>query len=770
VHHLTRLSLTYPKTTIAILLVVTAILGAGLPNVRSEYGYRVLVGDDYPSIQALDALIEQFGGGLPVQIAWECGPGRPCANVFDEASLKMADAVTRELAGAEGVRDVVGPANAPLLVPQADGFAVRRFVERGRVADDASYLARRALDDRLWRGKLVSSDGNVGAIIVQPADTRSATDILVVDAVHSALIPFERQGFHFHMAGDAAETYLGGRELAESSTRLVPLTVLVIGFVLYVLSRSARQTLVVLATMGVTLLWTFGLLGWIGWPRDGILEVLAPLLLIVGVCDSMHLLAGLADAREREEATGDDPESPSARRRRLLEVSRDVGGACTFTTLTDAGAFLSFLTSSLDTFVRFGVISAFGVMAALCLSFSLFPLLMCAVPHGRAAPHSTGNRWSSALDQIASLSRRRARPILVVAGISVVVFSYCWIALLRVDTNWLESWGNRSKLTRSVRFIEEKLGSSRSIEVRLTIPESTSLDAPESIGVVRGLSDALGRINGVSGTSSVLDLVATVNRLLHDNDPVYERAPAEAGATAEILELLSLDDESVVSPWLNIDHSQLRLSATTRALSYQEGVGFLAQFERARSSIVPPNWGVAVTGAIPMTVAWVTDVQATQLRGFPTAVLTVYLLVAGFLRSWRLGLAALLPTLIPIVVTLGAMGLLGLSLDVGRAMIGSVVIGIGVDDAIHLLSQYRKHRENGSPAPAAMSAAMQHSGRAILVNALSLSLGFLTLMASAWQSISSFGFFVALAILGALVSTLVVMPALIFTFTRSADA
>jgi hypothetical protein len=269
-------------------------------------------------------------------------------------------------------------------------------------------------------------------------------------------------------------------------------------------------------------------------------------------------------------------------------------------------------------------------------------------------------------------------------------------------------------------------------------------------------------------TTSVLDMVASVNRLVHDNDPAFEVIPENPSSTAEILEMLSLDDESVVSPWLNIDHSQLRLSVETRALTYREGLGFLADFERIRSSVVPPEWGVEVTGAIPMTASWVTDVQATQLRGFPTAVLTVYLLVAGFLRSWRLALAALLPTLIPIVVALGSMGLLGLSLDVGRAMIGSVVIGIGVDDAIHLLSQYRKHREAGSPAPAAMTAAMQHSGRAILINALSLSLGFLTLMASAWQSISSFGFFVALAILGALVSTLVVMPALIFTFTRRA--
>ena len=80
-HHLTRLSLIYPKTTMIILLAITAVLAAGLPRVRTEFGYRVLVGDDHPSIQALDALIAQFGGGLPLQIGWTCGGERtrPCA-------------------------------------------------------------------------------------------------------------------------------------------------------------------------------------------------------------------------------------------------------------------------------------------------------------------------------------------------------------------------------------------------------------------------------------------------------------------------------------------------------------------------------------------------------------------------------------------------------------------------------------------------------------------------------------------------------------------
>ena len=74
-HRLTEFSLRRPWLTLAVLLVITGVLAEGLPKVKPAYGFRVLIGSDHPAIQALDSLIEEFAGGHPVRIAWECGPG-----------------------------------------------------------------------------------------------------------------------------------------------------------------------------------------------------------------------------------------------------------------------------------------------------------------------------------------------------------------------------------------------------------------------------------------------------------------------------------------------------------------------------------------------------------------------------------------------------------------------------------------------------------------------------------------------------------------------
>ena len=762
-YRLTRLSLTYPKITLLVLALITVVLGVGLTRLRTEFGYRVLIGDDHPSIETLDSFIEQFGGGLPLRILWECGDGHPCQTIFDQTSLAMADKVTRMLSPLAVVRKVHSLSNAGLLIPSPGGFQVRRLVEDGEPAADAEELGRRAVVDPLWLGNLVSADGTVASIVVQAIDNEGETDIRIYEAVEEALVPFREKGFEFHLVGEAPSNVIGGRDLAESSAKLIPLTVLVIALILLALSRSWQDAAISLSTMGVGLLWTLGFLGWLGWPRDGILQVLAPLILVMGVCDAIHLLARYSAEMDSGNGRGDR----HARAQVLLEVVRDVGAPCLITTLTTAGAFLSFLTSVLETFVRFGVISAFGVSCCLVLTFTLLPILTQMLHGAGTREKRTSELWRAALGAVRRTSEERAVPILVATAVLFIVCGIGWITRLRVDNYWLESYGEQSRLVQSLRFVEERLGPADTLEIEIALPSETALADPKTLGAVDEFIRFLSTVDGLGSTTSILDLVKRVNRLLHDDDPAFERLGEATAANAELIELIALDDPSVLDSWLSLDRSRLRLSVEATEQSYSSRKAGLEAVRRHVRSVLPESWNVQYSGEYAIAMNWVRDVQGTQVRSFPTALILVLAMVAVFLRSIRLALAAMVPTLLPVVVTLGTMGWAGMSLDVGRAMIAAVLIGIAVDDSIHVLYQYRRRRAAGDTPQEAIRGAVLHVGRAVVTTSVALSLGFLTLMASAWQTIASFGFFVSLAILGALAASLFVLPAIIFAFGRS---
>jgi len=424
VYRLTRLSLSYPKTTLLIVAAITIVFAGGLLRLRTEFGFRVLIGDDHPSIQALDRFLAEFGGGLPVQIAWECGEGRPCKSVFDSASLEMAETVTRALASSTGVRNVNGPNNAALLVPTASGFAVRQLVENGKPVSDLEALQRRARSDPLWEGTFASADGTVGVIVVEPSDTQSETDVAVVDAIERALAPFEKQGFEYHLVGAAIDNVVGGRDLSESSARLIPFNVLVVALILFGFVGSWRSVLAVLGTLGAALVWTYGFLGWLDWPQDGILEVLAPLIMVVGVCDAVHLLSRSAAEAQRQRVAGARESSTSL----ILRAARDVSPACFLTTATTAAAFVSFATSALDTFIRFGLIAAFGVSVCLVLTFTVLPVLVAAFPVRGGLAGQASVAWESTLEEIVRTSERRAGAIIAASVALFVICGIGWVA------------------------------------------------------------------------------------------------------------------------------------------------------------------------------------------------------------------------------------------------------------------------------------------------------------------------------------------------------
>jgi predicted RND superfamily exporter protein len=173
------------------------------------------------------------------------------------------------------------------------------------------------------------------------------------------------------------------------------------------------------------------------------------------------------------------------------------------------------------------------------------------------------------------------------------------------------------------------------------------------------------------------------------------------------------------------------------------------------------EFGAELSGPVQVFVQMVDEAQRTQLSSFVSAALVVAAMVAVFLRSLSWALAALLPTLFPVLMTLGAMGLAGVYLDMGTAMIAAVVLGIAIDDVVHLLAPYRRRLAAGDPPAEAIRAAVLQVGRAAVTSALALSLGLFALTLSSWESVASFGFLSGFAILIALVSGLVILPAVI---------
>jgi uncharacterized protein len=749
-------ALLHSRTVAALGVVLTLGLGVGALRVGTDTGYRAFLGSAHPVVRDLDAVAARFGGGAPFAVTYRCAPPAPCRSVFDAPALAMAYALAVELSAVPGVRRVDGPATSPLLAPEPfDLPRARRLAPDGVPVADLAELVPRALADPLWVGQIVAPDASAGALIVTLEDSAGATAERAVDAALAASARFVAQGFSFAFAGGPVEFVVAGRELDRNAQRLVPVIVLLVGALLWLAFRSAAPALLALGAVGVALVFAIGVQGWLGWPRTSFFQVLPPLLLTIGVCYGIHLLSAYA-ARLAQSGGGDDAR-PAALSAALSDVSRP----CLYTALTTAAGFVSFEVSGLESLARFGWIAALGVMFALLVTFTLLPVAALRLPARFLTPARSQALWGRTVDRVAaSATRWRWRTLGVTLALSLL--SLAGITQLRIDASFEELYGPDNTVVRWAREAA-RVRSAETLEIALALPpgvEPTSALALRTLARLEGLARP-----GLARPLSILTPMRELYALLYGEALSLEGADFAPERIASLLRILRREAPTLVALYVaeasGAEPAALRLGFQGEKLPQDELRLLVAGVERDVAAALPSGFSARVTGPLVVVSRMIDEIRDTQIGSFGSALLLVGALSALCLRSVPLALLALVPTTLPVLLTLGAMGAFGVPLDVGTAMVAALVLGLGVDEALHLLAAYRRRREAGRRREAAIEDALREVGRPILTSAAALSVGFLVLVFVPWKSLASFGVVSVLAINASLLADLFVLPALL---------
>lgn len=758
---LAKLSLRFPVAVLVALALATCGLASGIPRLESDVGYRAFLGREHPAIVALDGFVERFGGGIPLAAVWTCGESSACDTIFDPASLAMAHAVARTLEATRGVQRVDSPATTPLLAPELFGLPRgRQLAANGEPARDVEALALRALRDPVWVGQIVAPDGKTGAIVAHLESSEGEISAHVVAALEATLAPFEASGFRFYLVGGPLELVIAGAELEAATVRIVPVMVCLIVLVLLALFRSWVATALALAAPGLAVLWTFGAMSWLGWAQNSLTQAVPPLVLAIGLCNAVHVLAAYASHSAVEAST-----SSEERRAIALEVCGDVGSPCLLTTLTTAAGFASFGISTLESFARFGLIAALGVLAALFLTFTLLPVVLVRLPASTLHRVALTRTWREGLTRLGKLGEQRAGVVIGVSAVAVIIGAV-GVRRLQVDASFEELYGEESRVVASAQVVADRLRKPDTLEVAVFPAEDLELSSPAVLSAIAELQSGLSSLDGLGRSLSILDPARELHSLLHGEELVLADTEASAMRTSSLFRLLQVTDPGGFALFVDSTGRALRITVEADKPPQERLRALLAEAHELQARILPAGWKATLTGPLWVVRVLLDDIRSTQLASFAVAGAIVAGLLTLFFGSVSFAALAIIPTVLPILLTLGAMGLAGIALDIGGAMVATVVLGIAVDDAIHLLVHYRRRWRRGEAPAQAVAAAIRSVGRALVTTSLALTVGFFALLLSPWQSIANFGLISGIAILAALVSDLVVLPAVLVTAGR----
>jgi len=521
--------------------------------------------------------------------------------------------------------------------------------------------------------------------------------------------------------------------------------VVVLALVLASFFRSVLGVVLPLSVTGVTVAWTLGCYHLAGLAENAITALLPPVLMVLSLGVSVHLVQGWLDTSRR----GED------RVARIREVVRRLVFPCFFCSLTTALGFGSLATSDLPAVQRFGLFAALGVTISFVAGMTIVPVGLSFLEPPAAPLRTAQHRAMRAgLEWATRVSIDHPWRILAIfLGITAV--SLAGLPLVRNNTDLVRFLKRDAPLHRDTLFIDEHLTGTSTLEYMVSRRDGEPLASHDAVQRLAAFEAAALRHPEVTGVASILPVLRQLERGESGGDALS--LPPDERATAYAFDLLeAAPDQTLIRKLVTPDFRAARLSVRLRAVGTAVAAPLADTILAEGREQLGDAYVVAVTGAFHQVAADSNRLVSSQLSSFGSAILLIFVAIGALLRSARLTLISFFPNVVPIVWTLGFMGFAGVDLSTGTAMIASSVIGLVVDDTIHYLDHYR-HVPGG--AAAAVERTTREVGPPLLVNNLVLVLGFWMGCLGSFKPTIYFSLLSGITMITGLVCDLFVTPA-----------
>jgi predicted RND superfamily exporter protein len=482
------------------------------------------------------------------------------------------------------------------------------------------------------------------------------------------------------------------------------------------------------------------------------------LLITIGFPEDIHLIA----AYEERLSQGQD------RRTALHATMSDLFLPISVTTATTILGFGSLVTTDVGMLIQYGYAAAIGLAANFVVTMALAPALLAMWPvsprRHAAIPdaHPTSRSLNESLVRFGEFLIRRRRAV-VLAALTLSCLSLLGWTGLRVNTDFLSYFPENTSIRRDVDDFHQSLGGGVLFYVVVDAGRSHGATEPAVLRAIVQLQEFLMSTGKVDKTVSVADFLRTMHREMNGGDPAFEVIPPTRDLVAQYLLLLEGTD---LSRYLDFDASSVNIVVNHHVRSSWELASLLAQLDAFRATL-DPALTVGVTGE-NILIHNAADVMViNEITSFIYAFAFIGLIHAWLFKSFTAAVLSLIPNVIPIFAGFGLMGLMGVPLNTGTAMVATVAIGIAVDDTVHFVDAFRRHLAATGDAATAVLLTLQSQGRPIIYVSLTLAAGFLVLTASNFVPTRNFGMFSAIVMLVAMLTELVLTPILLYSIPRA---
>jgi hydrophobe/amphiphile efflux-3 (HAE3) family protein len=539
-------------------------------------------------------------------------------------------------------------------------------------------------------------------------------------------------------------------------------TMLVASFILLLFFRSFKALFYPLILMGISVIWVLGFVQIFGFEITILTGILPPLIIVLSVENNIFLLNKYHS----------EFQSHGQKIKALARTIHRVGGAMLLTNLTTAVGFAAFIITRNRLLVEFGLVASLSIMMVFVLSITLIPIFFSYV--SEPSPRHLRHLDRKGLHKIVSFIEGvvlRHRAVTYIVTAVIVAIGFYGMSLLKTTGYVVDDIPQDGKMYKDMIFFEKQLNGILPFEIMIDTKKPKGVLKSANLKRLAKLQDTLATYPEFSKSLSVADVVKIAKQAYYNGDP-KKYSLLNSNEKIFIMSYLPKDmgqnKRTIINSFVDSNLQVTRISVQMANISSPE-IGALREELRPKINAIfnPSKFDVFLTGTSVVFLEGTNFLVNNLIYSLILAIIVIGGIMWLLFNSSKMVLIALLPNLIPQVLTVALMGFYGIPLKPSTILIFSIALGISVDNTIHFLSRYRMELKiNNWNIKDSVIKALKETANSMIYSSIVLFLGFSVFMLSSFGGTESLGKLISFTLLAAMFSNLVLLPSLLLTLDK----
>lgn len=749
---------------ILIILAATVFWGMQWDKMRFSYTEANLLPDDHEVNLQYNAFLETFGeeGNLVII-------GLKDASLFTVEKFNAWNRLSDELKTYDEVETVVNISDLQKLIKNT---TEKRFDLEPFIKDSISSQQEiDALKDDLFNNypfydnflfnKETQTIRSAIYLKKEIVNTPIRRDF-ILETFENKIQEFRDQtGMDVRVSGMPYIRTLNSQLITNEISSFILAALVVTSLIFFFFFRSFRATFISMIVVCVGVMWTFGILGFLEYEITVLTALIPPLIIVIGIPNCIFLINKYQHEVKKH----------GNKARSLQRVITKIGNATLMTNVTTASGFATFIFTNSKLLQEFGTVASLSILAIFFLCLLIIPIIysFMPMPKDKHLQH-LGKRWINRFVDWMERMVKHRKITIYVTSLILLVASIIGIYQIRISGSLIEDMPRQSEFFKDIRFFEQEFNGIMPLEIMVDTKRKKGVMKLATLKRMDQLEELIIETPELSKPVSIVGLVKYSKQAYYNGNPKYYQLPT----TQENSFILSYAKTSsgnvdLLKNFVDSTGQYARITTFMKDVEIEK-MERIEEDLRAKIAKVFPSdkYNVTITGKAYLFQKGTYYLVKNLIISLSLAILLIALFMAYMFRSFRMIIVSLIPNLLPLLITAGLMGFIGVPIKPSTILVFSIAFGISVDDTIHFLAKYRQElKANHWRIRKSVFNALRETGVSMFYTSIVLFFGFSTFIISSFGGTVALGALVSTTLLFAMLANLLLLPSLLLSLERN---